>query len=93
MYLSCTCPHDDYSKQRNASLTPIAIAPLSSIMPTIADPTILDKALLIPHIGRVLGAAAYTLVTYPITSTPKANTLLKDVVFGALRTHVSHIRP
>ena len=55
------------------------------------EATTLDKLLLIPHLTKVVGAALFRLISLPFVSGPRANTVLKDVVFAALRQHLGTI--
>ena len=58
-------------------------------MSTIPQPTLLEKALVVPNLARAIFSAVLRLCTYPITSGPKASTLCKDVAFAALRTNLA----
>lgn len=57
----------------------------------IPKATVTDKLLVIPILAKAIFAAISRLVTYPLTSTPKANTLFKDVAFAALRANLGSI--
>lgn len=51
----------------------------------------MEKLLLLPHFGKVILSAVLSLCTSPFTGGAGANTLLKNVVFAALRTHFENI--
>ena len=53
----------------------------------------MDKLLVVPVLAKALYAAITRLIMTPLSSGPKANTLLKDVIFAALRVNLSQISP
>lgn len=55
--------------------------------------TLVDKLMVIPNLSRSMLSAITRLVTRPVSSSPKANTLLKDVLFAGLRTNLSITSP
>ncbi|KAK5136551.1 hypothetical protein LTR08_002895 [Meristemomyces frigidus] len=57
------------------------------------ETTVMDKLTMIPGTGLTLSSAVYRLVTAPFTSGPRANTVFKDAIFAALRTHLSNVTP
>ena len=62
-------------------------------MAQVQEVTTVDKLMIVPHITRVLTSAVFRLLTAPFVGGPKANTLFKDVIFAALRTHLTIISP
>lgn len=62
-------------------------------MPQPPSPTLWDKLALLPAISRALASIFARMLTRPLTSTQKANTYLKDVVFAALRGYLGPLRP
>ncbi|USW48641.1 Putative alpha/beta hydrolase-3, lipase, GDXG serine active [Septoria linicola] len=54
-------------------------------------PSLKDKLLFIPLLGRVVAAALTRALTLPITNTAKANRTFKDIAFAALRAQLAHI--
>ena len=57
----------------------------------VPKPTLMDKLLVVPILAKALYAAVTRLIMSPLSAGPKANTLLKDVAFAALRVNLSQI--
>src|ERR1700744_2828458 len=57
---------------------------------TSSSPTTADKLMIVPLLVRTVASALIRLIINPFSSGPKANTLLKDVAFAALRTNLSN---
>lgn len=53
----------------------------------------MDKLMMIPVLFISIAAALIRLITRPFSRSPKANTLLKDILFAGLRTHLSIVSP
>ncbi|EMC99246.1 hypothetical protein BAUCODRAFT_146213 [Baudoinia panamericana UAMH 10762] len=53
--------------------------------------TLIDKLTLVPILLRAVSSALLRLVTRPLTSGAKQNTLFRDVLFALLRTQLSSI--
>ncbi len=62
-------------------------------MAAIPQITLTDKLMVIPNLTRSMISAVTRLLTRPLSSGPKANTLLKDILFAGLRTNLSIISP
>lgn len=62
-------------------------------MPPAPSPTLTDKLALLPNLTRALLSVLARILTRPLTTSQKANTYLKDVVFAGLRAYLGPLRP
>ena len=51
--------------------------------------TLAEKVMLLPNFTRAVGSAVLSLITYPVSGSPRANTLFKDTVFALLRKNLT----